>query len=78
MLQKNSVNKAIDFVARGLSDRLDAYSLALAASALAAAKHPQASLALNMLDSHANASGRKYSILYHCVSSSAGVRRKIT
>lgn len=57
MLYKEQINKGVEFIARGLAADLDAYSLAAAASALAAARHPQAGLALHMMDRYVNSSG---------------------
>ncbi|XP_023935608.2 thioester-containing protein 1 allele S3 isoform X2 [Bicyclus anynana] len=56
ILYKNAMNKALDFLAKNLSPELDAYSLALTSSALAAARHPQATLALQIMDKYANTS----------------------
>ena len=57
MLYKNAINKAQDYIAKSLSAELDAFSLALASSALAAARHPQAAEALQLMDKYANSTG---------------------
>lgn len=57
VLYKNAMNKALDFLAKSLSPELDAYSLALLSCALAAARHPQATQALQIMDKYANTSG---------------------
>ncbi|CAH0725826.1 unnamed protein product, partial [Brenthis ino] len=54
MLYKNAINKAQDFLAKSLSAELDAFSLAVAGSALATARHPQAAQALLFLEKYAN------------------------
>ncbi|XP_013181291.1 PREDICTED: C3 and PZP-like alpha-2-macroglobulin domain-containing protein 8 [Papilio xuthus] len=56
VLYKEQINKGVEYVARGLAPDLDAYALAAAASALAAARHPQAGLALQMMDKYVNSS----------------------
>ncbi|KPJ15105.1 CD109 antigen [Papilio machaon] len=56
VLYKEQINKGVEFIARGLSPDLDAYALAAAASALAEARHPQAVLALQMMDKYVNSS----------------------
>ncbi|CAG9098707.1 unnamed protein product [Plutella xylostella] len=56
-LHKNAINKAVDYIARALSDELDAYSLAVVANALAMTRHPQASKALQLLEPHTNGTG---------------------
>ncbi|XP_045774990.1 C3 and PZP-like alpha-2-macroglobulin domain-containing protein 8 [Maniola jurtina] len=56
VLYKNAMNKALDFLAKNLSPELDAYSLAVTSSALAAARHPQATQALQIMDKYANTS----------------------
>ncbi|XP_026487589.2 thioester-containing protein 1 allele S3-like [Vanessa tameamea] len=57
VLYKNAINKATDSLARALSADLDAHSLAALAGALAAARHPQAAQALQLLDQYANTTG---------------------
>lgn len=64
ILYKNVINKALDYIARSISPDMDAYSLALAGSALANAKHPQATQALQMMDKYANATGKSSFIRY--------------
>ncbi|CAG4944809.1 unnamed protein product [Colias eurytheme] len=54
VLYKNAINKGVDYIARHLSDELDAQALALAAAALAAARHPQATRALELMDRYSN------------------------
>ncbi|XP_072936646.1 thioester-containing protein 1 allele S3-like isoform X2 [Epargyreus clarus] len=54
VLYKNAINKAVDFIARNVSEEMDAYTLAAAASALAATQHPQAAQALDLMDRYAN------------------------
>lgn len=57
-LYKNTMNKAIDYVAKALSPNLDAYSLTLVWCALANARHPQASQVLQYLDKYSNTTGK--------------------
>ncbi|XP_063529848.1 thioester-containing protein 1 allele R1-like [Cydia strobilella] len=54
---RRAVQQTSDYVAGSLSPEQDAYSLAVSAGALAAARHPQAATALEMMDRYANASG---------------------
>ncbi|CAH0404826.1 unnamed protein product [Chilo suppressalis] len=54
---KNAINKAVDFLAKELSPSLDAYTLAVVSSALAAAKHPDASIAIQYMDKYINNTG---------------------
>ncbi|XP_038206788.1 C3 and PZP-like alpha-2-macroglobulin domain-containing protein 8 isoform X2 [Zerene cesonia] len=54
VLYKNAINKGVDYIARHLSGELDAQALALAAAALAAARHPQATRAIELMDQYAN------------------------
>ncbi|XP_004927018.1 C3 and PZP-like alpha-2-macroglobulin domain-containing protein 8 [Bombyx mori] len=56
-LFKNNINKAVDYVARGLTASLDAYSLAVSGAALAAARHQHATLALQIMDKYTNTTG---------------------
>ncbi|CAK1549918.1 unnamed protein product [Leptosia nina] len=51
---KNAINKAVDYVARHITDDLDAYTLAIITSALTAARHPQAQRALQLMEKYAN------------------------
>ncbi|KAJ8726365.1 hypothetical protein PYW07_001063 [Mythimna separata] len=57
VLYKNNINKAVDYIARGLSPELDAYSLALVGGALAVVRHPQLTQTLEMMDKYANTTG---------------------
>lgn len=57
VLYKNNINKAVDFVARGVSPDLDAYSLALIGGALAVTRHPQLTQTLEIMDKYANTTG---------------------
>ncbi|KAJ2953639.1 hypothetical protein O0L34_g1251 [Tuta absoluta] len=57
ILYRNTISKALDYVARGLSPDLDTYSLALVASALANARHPEITEALRLLDKRSNSTG---------------------
>ncbi|CAG5022083.1 unnamed protein product [Parnassius apollo] len=54
VLYKDEINKAVDYIARGLSPDLEPYALAVIAYALAAVRHPQASRALQMMDKYVN------------------------
>lgn len=58
MLYKNDINKALDYVARGVTPDLDAYTLAVIAGALAAARHPQLVQTLEIMNKYANTSGK--------------------
>lgn len=60
VLYKNNINKAVDFVARGVSPDLDAYSLALIGGALAVTRHPQLTQTLEIMDKYANTTGNSY------------------
>ncbi|XP_049691725.2 thioester-containing protein 1 allele R1 [Helicoverpa armigera] len=57
VLYKNNINKAIDYLARGVSPDMDAYSLAVIAGAFAVARHPQLTQTLEMMDKYANTTG---------------------
>ncbi|CAH0603133.1 unnamed protein product [Chrysodeixis includens] len=57
VLYKNNINKALDYVVKGLSPKLDAYSLAVIGGALAVARHPQLTQTLEMMDKYANTTG---------------------
>ncbi|XP_013188878.2 C3 and PZP-like alpha-2-macroglobulin domain-containing protein 8 [Amyelois transitella] len=57
ILYKSNIDNAADFLSQGLSPSLDAYTLAVTAHALAVAQHPQAKLALQMMDQYVNSSG---------------------
>ncbi|XP_022820433.1 CD109 antigen-like [Spodoptera litura] len=57
VLYKNNINKAVDFVARGLSPDLDAYTLALIGGALSVTRHPQLTQTLEIMDKYANTTG---------------------
>uniref|UniRef100_A0A2A4K0R1 TEP1-F n=1 Tax=Heliothis virescens TaxID=7102 RepID=A0A2A4K0R1_HELVI len=57
VLYKNNINKAIDYLARGVSPELDAYSLAVIAGAFAVARHPQLQQTLEIMDKYANTTG---------------------
>lgn len=57
VLYKNNINKALDFVARGVSPNLDAYTLAVIGGALATTRHPQLTQTLEIMDKYANTSG---------------------
>ncbi|XP_028159271.1 CD109 antigen-like [Ostrinia furnacalis] len=54
---KNALNKAVDYLAKGLTPFLDAYALAVVGNALAVAKHPEASVALQYMDKYVNNTG---------------------
>ncbi|XP_041986950.1 CD109 antigen-like [Aricia agestis] len=54
VLYKNAINKALDFVAKNISPDLDPFSLAVASTALAAARHPQATTTLQVMEKYAN------------------------
>ncbi|VVD02140.1 unnamed protein product [Leptidea sinapis] len=54
VLYKNTINKAVNYIAQHLSADLDAYTLAVVSYALTAARHPQASEALQHLEKRAN------------------------
>ncbi|CAH0748966.1 unnamed protein product [Diatraea saccharalis] len=54
---KNEINKAVDYLAKELSPSLDAYTLAVVSNALAAAKHPDAAIALLYMDKYVNNTG---------------------
>lgn len=57
MLYKNNINKALDFIGRGMSPDLDAYSLAVIGGAFAATRHPQLTQTLEIMDKYANTTG---------------------
>ncbi|XP_075992321.1 thioester-containing protein 1 allele R1-like [Anticarsia gemmatalis] len=57
VLYKNNINKALDFIARGVSPDLDAYTLAVIGGALATARHPQLTQTLEIMNKYANTSG---------------------
>ncbi|KAJ0181857.1 hypothetical protein K1T71_002579 [Dendrolimus kikuchii] len=57
ILYKNNINKATDYLAKGLDPSLDAFTLAIVSAALTAAKHSQGVLALQMMDKYANTTG---------------------
>ncbi|XP_052755570.1 thioester-containing protein 1 allele R1-like isoform X2 [Galleria mellonella] len=57
ILYKDNIDSGVEYIARGLSPQLDAYTLAVAASALAAARSPHATIALQMLDQYGNTTG---------------------
>ncbi|GBP44985.1 CD109 antigen [Eumeta japonica] len=54
LLYKDAITRAVEFVARNMSAEEEPYALAVAAAALAAARHPDASRALQLLDRHPN------------------------
>lgn len=54
------IDKAEEYVARAVSAERPAYTLAVAAYVLAAVNNPQASLALQTLDLHANVTGQSF------------------
>ncbi|XP_053625843.1 thioester-containing protein 1 allele S3-like [Plodia interpunctella] len=57
ILYRSNVDNAAEYLSQGLSPSLDAYTLAVTAHALAVAQHPQAKLALQMMDQYVNSSG---------------------
>lgn len=59
VLHRNAIDKAIAFITRKLPEEQDPYALAVAACALAEAKNPQASFALQQLNTHVNVTGEK-------------------
>ncbi|KAL0849223.1 hypothetical protein ABMA28_013556 [Loxostege sticticalis] len=54
---KNAINKAVDFLAKGLTSFLDPYTLAVVGNALAVAKHPDAPTTLQYMDKYVNNTG---------------------
>ncbi|KAM3964840.1 thioester-containing protein 1 allele R1 [Aphomia sociella] len=57
ILYKENIDSGAEYIASALSPQLDAYSLSLAAGALAAARSPHAARALQMLDRYGNTTG---------------------
>lgn len=58
ILYQNAISKAVDFLARGVNDNLDAYSLAVMSTAFGDTRHPFATKTLQMMDKYANTSGK--------------------
>ncbi|XP_026329682.1 CD109 antigen-like isoform X2 [Hyposmocoma kahamanoa] len=56
ILYQNAISKAVDFLARGVNDNLDAYSLAVMSTAFGDTRHPFATKTLQMMDKFANTS----------------------
>ncbi|KAL4708067.1 hypothetical protein ACJJTC_009846 [Scirpophaga incertulas] len=54
---KNTINKAVDYLAKSLDPSLDAYTLAVVGSALSAVNHPEAAVALQLMDKYVNNTG---------------------
>lgn len=62
ILYQNAISKAVDFLARAVTDNLDAYSLAVMSTAFGDTRHPFATKTLQMMEKYANASGKLHDV----------------